>query len=67
ALDPRQVILAKAMARAKQRAERMAARDWYGFRPSRPPAMPTPLVGAGAFGGRPAMTAPPRPTILFYR
>ena len=63
-VEAKQVIRAKAMARAKERVSRMAALKWYGYNPSRPRTISTPMVGTGLFGKRPLST--PKPVASFY-
>jgi hypothetical protein len=44
--NPRQIIQAKAMARGQQRADRLAALNWYGMYNGRPTAQSTPFCNA---------------------
>lgn len=43
--DPRAIIQQKAMIRAQQRMDRMAAMQWYGMSNARPTASATPFMG----------------------
>jgi len=69
--NPRAIVHQKAMARAQQRAHRMASMSWYGMSNLRPTASPTPFTTmySPAWqmpGGRPfAWYTTGRPTYVF--
>ena len=69
--NPRQIVHQKAMARAQQRAYRMASMSWYGMSNLRPTASPTPFTTLYSPvwqmpGGRPfAWYTTGRPTYIF--
>jgi hypothetical protein len=45
-VNPRQIAQAKAMARGQQRADRLAALNWYGMYNGRPTAQSTPFCNS---------------------
>jgi hypothetical protein len=68
--NPKLIVQQKALVRSQQRADRIAAMDWYGMSNSRPTAQPTPFCSmyspAWQSGtGRPFSWNQGRPTYIF--
>jgi hypothetical protein len=69
--NPRAIVHQKSMARAQQRAHRLASMNWYGMSNLRPTASPTPFTTLYSPvwqmpGGRPfAWYTSGRPTYIF--
>jgi len=68
--NPKMIVQQRAMEHGQQRANRLAALNWYGMSNSRPTASPTPFTTLyspawQSPGGRPFAWYPGRPTYIF--